>query len=96
MRENKCYCFKCVYKRIKLKRSLQKINEVCKDCNHLDVNNEIDGICPTCSFCWCLGHWQDAKRWPYIKSDVCQFKGLTQYEAEMLYFNRKGENESEK
>lgn len=69
----------------------QEINEDCKDCNHLDVHTKLAGQkdnTPLCGFALGLAHWSDAKNWIFAKDDSCPFKGLTQYEAEVLYFNK--------
>ena len=64
---------------------MKKINENCKDCNHLDIHTEIEGVKNLCGFALSIGHWQDAKRWPRGEGD-CPLKGLIAKEANKYYF----------
>ena len=68
---------------------MKEVSEICKDCNHLDTHTNIDDVSPVCGFHLGLAHWEDAKRVPYCDGDVCRYKGLTDYEANVLYFGGK-------
>ncbi len=73
-----------------------KINENCKDCNHLETIEEIEGVSPLCGFALSLAHWQDSKNWPRDGFKSCPIKGLDYKEANDYYFNNKRAYESEK
>ena len=67
----------------------EEINEICKDCNHLDTITEMEGVSPLCGFALSLAHWQDAKRWPRNDFKSCPIKGLTRIEANKYYFRNR-------
>ncbi len=66
----------------------KKLNEFCKDCPHLDKHTNIEGVSPLCGVALGLAHWQDAKNWPYIEDDNCEYKSLSDYESQKLYLGR--------
>jgi len=65
---------------------MKEINEICKDCNHLEKIEAIEGISPLCGFALSLAHWQDAKKWPRNDFKSCPIKDLNYKEANDYYF----------